>query len=515
MTFEICSFSFPFCGESFDSLTLQSNGRLTFGDSGGLGFDDGSGADPASTGSVSDLTGEAPQIAFLWSDLDPEIGGSITVLENASAGTFAVSLTSISQSTSWPNASAGPNTATLTLSSVGVATLDYGYLSANVALVGWACDASNVAVVDLDDPDQPATAPRVGSGTEDALYEHFQGAANGDEDVDLANTTVELCLTAGADSDGDGWTDLCGDCDDTNAFVFPGATELCDGLDHDCDNDIDDADDDEDGYISTACGGPDCDDGDANVNPAQLEACDGLDNDCDGSPETGGEDQDADGWLVCDGDCDDGDALINPDGEEICNEADDDCDGSVDEGWNRDQDADGTVNPDCGGDDCDDLDSDVSPIEVETCDGKDNDCNGDIDDVDADGDGFFSAECGGDDCNDLRASTWPGAPEACDGNDTDCNGVVNDVDLDADGGLDANCGGDDCHDGDPNVFLGAVEICDDGVDNDCDGGTDQGGGDVVADPDCTGGCDCNAAADDRAGPLLFLLPLLLLVRRRT
>ena len=516
VTFEICSFDFPFCGDTFDSLTLQSNGRVTFGDSGGLGFDDGSGADPGSTGSVSDLLGEAPQIAFLWSDLDPGFGGTISVLEDDSAGTFAVSFGGVSQSPTWGSASAGPNTVTLTLTSVGVATLDYGFLSADVAMVGWACAPSGlVTELDLSDPAQPDTAPRVGMGTEDALYQQFAGAANGGDDLDLQDTTIELCLTGGLDDDGDGWTDLCGDCDDADASTYPGASELCDGFDHDCNTVVDDADEDGDGYVSAACGGADCDDLEPTVNPAQLESCDGLDNDCDGAPETGGEDVDGDGWLVCAGDCDDGDASINPDGEEVCNEADDDCDGSVDEGWNRDQDADGALNPDCGGDDCDDLDSDVSPLATEVCDEKDNDCSGVVDDVDTDGDGFFSAECGGDDCNDLRPGTWPGAPEACDGNDTDCNGIVNDVDLDGDGAIDANCGGDDCHDGEPGINTAAVEVCDDGVDNDCDGGTDQGGGDLIADPDCTGGCSCSSTVVGAGRtPLVALFPLLLLIRRR-
>ena len=515
VTFELCSFSFPFCGQSFDAVTLQSNGRLTFGDAGGLGFDDGSGADSTSAGSVSDLLGEVPQIAFFWGDLDPGFGGSISVLEDDGAGTFVVTFSGISQSPSWGSGSAGPNTVTVTLSSIGVASLDYDFLSADVALIGWACGAAGtVTEVDLSDPAQPVTAPRIGSGTEDALYQHFVGAANGGDDLDLQDSTLQLCLTGGVDDDGDGWTDLCGDCEDNDVTIYPGAPELCDGYDHDCDTVTDDADDDGDGYVSAACGGPDCDDDEPTVNPAQTEACDGLDNDCDGFPETGGEDNDADGWLVCGGDCDDGDAAVNPDGVEICNEVDDDCDGDVDEGWNRDNDADGTLNPDCGGDDCDDFDSDVSPITVEWCDEKDNDCSGVIDDVDVDGDGFFSDECGGDDCNDLRAATWPGAPEECDGTDTDCNGFDNDVDLDGDGGIDANCGGDDCHDGDPTINRAAAEVCDDGVDNDCNGGTDQGGGDLVADPECTG-CQCESTVAGSADvPALWLFPPLLLVRRR-
>ena len=44
------------------------------------------------------------------------------------------------------------------------------------------------------------------------------------------------------DDDGDGFSEEQGDCDDTNADLSPGATEVCDEIDNDCDGDIDDAD---------------------------------------------------------------------------------------------------------------------------------------------------------------------------------------------------------------------------------------------------------------------------------
>ena len=44
------------------------------------------------------------------------------------------------------------------------------------------------------------------------------------------------------DDDGDGFSEEQADCDDTNADLSPGATEVCDEIDNDCDGDIDDAD---------------------------------------------------------------------------------------------------------------------------------------------------------------------------------------------------------------------------------------------------------------------------------
>lgn len=137
------------------------------------------------------------------------------------------------------------------------------------------------------------------------------------------------------DLDGDGFVaqiNECvpgGDCDDNNATVNPDATEICDGVDNNCDGNIDEGFDvDADGY--TTCQG-DCDDNDASINPGVTEQCDGIDNNCDGNIDEG-FDSDGDGYTSCEGDCDDANAAINPGAEEVCgNGIDDDCDGENDE----------------------------------------------------------------------------------------------------------------------------------------------------------------------------------------
>lgn len=69
--------------------------------------------------------------------------------------------------------------------------------------------------------------------------------------VDKFETGACLDDTGLCDSDGDGWSESQGDCDDANAAVNPDAAETCDdGVDNDCDTLID-LDDSEDCVVGT------------------------------------------------------------------------------------------------------------------------------------------------------------------------------------------------------------------------------------------------------------------------
>ncbi|MDC0722330.1 S8 family serine peptidase [Nannocystis bainbridge] len=87
-------------------------------------------------------------------------------------------------------------------------------------------------------------------------------------------------------------------------------------------------DGDRDGHYAVACGGDDCDDADPARHPGAAEVCDGRDNDCDGDLPADEVDGDGDGVRVCAGDCDDADPSRWPGAVEDPDDCiDNDCDG--------------------------------------------------------------------------------------------------------------------------------------------------------------------------------------------
>ena len=68
---------------------------------------------------------------------------------------------------------------------------------------------------------------------------------------------------------------------------------------------------DNDGYNANNayCVGNDCNDNNANINPGATEVCDGVDNNCNGQTDEG-FDQDGDGYKTCNGDCNDNNSAI-------------------------------------------------------------------------------------------------------------------------------------------------------------------------------------------------------------
>jgi len=158
------------------------------------------------------------------------------------------------------------------------------------------------------------------------------------------------------DIDQDGQTNCGGDCDDNNREINSRALEVCDGRDNNCDGKCDDGFD-KDSDRHTTCGTKvnslgmcsvstptpaliDCNDENNHVFPGNSEVCDGLDNNCNQKCDDG-FDGDNDTYVSCafdtsrcDGvmrpglmDCNDGDNKVNPGAKELCNGKDDNCDG--------------------------------------------------------------------------------------------------------------------------------------------------------------------------------------------
>jgi len=111
-------FSFPYQGNSYNSVNVNSNGNLTFG-----------GGDTDFSESESEFLNELPRIAPLWDDLNPSSAG--LVLVNSDATSWTVTFLGVPEF-----ASTNPNTFAVTLESDGTITIEYGVVSANDGLVG-------------------------------------------------------------------------------------------------------------------------------------------------------------------------------------------------------------------------------------------------------------------------------------------------------------------------------------------------------------------------------------------
>ncbi|HZW63796.1 MAG TPA: MopE-related protein [Flavobacteriaceae bacterium] len=294
--------------------------------------------------------------------------------------------------------------------------------------------------------------------------------------------SVADCSTL--DNDNDGYTaDV--DCNDDNASVYPGAEEICDGQDNDCNGAVDEGlettdyywDADLDGYgnpnliAPNRCASPggryvevagDCDDSNAAIHPGATEIPDnGIDDDCNpATPDSALDiDNDGDGQTENEGDCDDTNANVYAGNTEIpYNGVDDDCNPTT-----LDDDLDGDGYPQAT--DCDDSNTAVNPGATEIPDnGIDDDCNPETPDsdeclLDSDNDG--TPDCY-DECPNDRKKIAPG----------DCGCGVMDRDRDNDGVADCNdvCDrADDTIDVDNDRIPDCIDPCIGDSDSDNDG----------------------------------------------
>ena len=376
---------------------------------------------------------------------------------------------------------------------------------------GTDCDDTNSAV-------HPGATEICGNNIDDNCDGQTDEGCTASTTTSVAVSTTTTSVLACIDADGDTYGVNCAagpDCDDTNSAVHPGATEICNGIDDNCDGSTDEgfnvggscsAGTGEclrTGHFVCSAGAAVCD---AVPGTPVAETCDGLDNDCDGVVDNGNPG----GGVACSTGklgicsagttaCTNGSIVCNQNqqpGPETCNGLDDDCDGVVDNGNPGGGAACSTGKPgicSAGTTACTNgapvCNQNQQPV-AEICDGLDNDCDGVVDNGNPGGGGACITGLPGVCSAGTKVCAYgvvgcspnqQSGPEICNGLDDNCDGLIDNgivpIPTTCGVGECARTGVTTCSGGVPGDTCtpgtGSPEVCD-GIDNNCDGQTDEG-----------------------------------------